>query len=149
MERLRKACQLTLRDWLILGEAWVLFLVIAFGLRLFCFRSLLHFCHRLSQLRLRDAAASSLLPIARCAWLTAVAGRYAPIQATCLTQALVLSVLLGRRGVAVQLRIGVSRQAGRFAAHAWLEREGSILPGLPGGEGFEPLLPHRSETSVP
>ncbi len=149
MERLRKARRLTLRDWLVLGQAWVLFLVIDLGLRLLPFRSLLSFCGRLSHLRFRDTEAWSPLPVERCAWLTAVAGRYTPIRATCLTQALVLSVLLGRRGVAAQLRIGVSRQAGRFAAHAWLERDGSILPGLPGSEGFEPLLPHGFETGAP
>jgi hypothetical protein len=42
-------------------------------------------------------------------------------------QALVLSALLARRGIGSELVIGV-RPGPSFAAHAWVELEGRILP---------------------
>lgn len=43
----------------------------------------------------------------------------------CLAQALVARVLLARRGVAAELRLGVARDEVRgFIAHAWLEWDG-------------------------
>lgn len=50
--------------------------------------------------------------------------------ASCLTQALSTQVLLGRRGQASSLRIGVTRGAeGELKAHAWLESNGEIIIG--------------------
>lgn len=47
--------------------------------------------------------------------------RYIP-GATCLTQALALKWMLGRRRIGSHLRIGVTKDAdGTFKAHAWLE----------------------------
>jgi Transglutaminase-like superfamily len=43
---------------------------------------------------------------------------------TCLSRSIALRWLLARRGVATELRFGAQREAGRFEAHAWLEREG-------------------------
>lgn len=51
-------------------------------------------------------------------------------QATCLTQALVAQVLLGRYGHPATLRIGVIRsKAGQFQAHAWVESDGIVVIG--------------------
>jgi hypothetical protein len=47
--------------------------------------------------------------------------------ATCLTQALALSHLLSRSGHASTVRIGVTNERGRFAAHAWVECHGVPL----------------------
>ena len=48
----------------------------------------------------------------------------------CLTQSLALLWLLRRRGEDVQVQIGVRKNdAGEFAAHAWVEKEGSVLIG--------------------
>lgn len=148
MERLRKACRLSARDWMCLGQAWVLFLAVELGLHLLSFRSLLTLCRWYSQCGQWGSRSASLPPIERVAWLIAVAGRYSPIRATCLKQALVLSVLLERRGKATRLRIGVSRQAEGFKAHAWLEQNGRIILGLPGCDGFEPLFPSREEITT-
>ncbi len=41
--------------------------------------------------------------------------------ATCLAAALALSRLLSRHGYAPMIRIGVTNEGGRFAAHAWVE----------------------------
>lgn len=60
---------------------------------------------------------------------------------TCLPRAVALRELLARRGVGCRLRIGVRKDAGRLAAHAWVE-----VAGVPLGEPeaiearFAPLL---------
>lgn len=62
-------------------------------------------------------------------WAVGVASRRVT-GGTCLTQALVGSVLLARAGYPSDLRIGVRRDpAGGFEAHAWLERDGEIVLG--------------------
>jgi hypothetical protein len=51
-------------------------------------------------------------------------------RATCLTQAIATSVMLGRRGVPATIRFGAARDArGRFIAHAWVESRGRIVIG--------------------
>jgi hypothetical protein len=66
-------------------------------------------------------------------------GRLIP-GASCLTQALAARILLGRRGYVTELRLGVGRDAaGRFAAHAWLERDGRITIGAAPVAQFTPL----------
>ncbi len=46
---------------------------------------------------------------------------------TCLEKSLALWWLLGRQGIASQLRIGARKQGGKFEAHAWLERDGVAI----------------------
>jgi transglutaminase-like putative cysteine protease len=55
----------------------------------------------------------------------ALAGVFFPGRARCLEQSLALYVLLRRRGVPAQLRIGV--QPYPFNAHAWVELSGAPL----------------------
>jgi hypothetical protein len=55
----------------------------------------------------------------------AVAGAFYPRRALCLEQSLALYVLLRRRGIAADLRLGV--QARPFYAHAWVEVDGSPI----------------------
>ena len=55
-----------------------------------------------------------------------------PVDSRCLTQSLVLTELLARRGVATTLVIGV-RPGRDFGAHAWVELDGEPL--LPAGGG--------------
>ena len=45
----------------------------------------------------------------------------------CLEQSLALWWLLGRQGIASSLRIGTSKSAEKFEAHAWVERDGVAL----------------------
>lgn len=45
----------------------------------------------------------------------------------CLSQSLVLRLLLNRKGISSELKIGVSHQTGKFDAHAWLEKDGILL----------------------
>lgn len=78
---------------------------------------------RLSGLRLGRAVRRTLTPL--------------PTDSRCLVQALVLTRLLGRRGVPCSLVIGVTVDP-EFTAHAWVEHGG--VPLLPAGSGFERLV---------
>ena len=53
-----------------------------------------------------------------------VASAFAPGPVTCLSRSLLLVWMLGREGVAAELRIGVRMTAGALAAHAWVEAGG-------------------------
>jgi hypothetical protein len=46
---------------------------------------------------------------------------------TCLEESLALWWLLGRQGIATELRIGVRKHGEKFEAHAWVERAGTAL----------------------
>lgn len=75
--------------------------------------------------------------VERIAWAVTVSSRYVPA-ATCLSQALVTKVLLGRFGHHASVRIGVARSdAGQLQAHAWVETDGKIVVG-----GSESSLKH-------
>jgi len=63
------------------------------------------------------------------------ADRFSPIHSTCLERSMALWWLLGRQGVASQLRIGVRKDGQKFAAHAWVERAGVAI-----GESEAPHL---------
>ncbi|MCB1484146.1 MAG: lasso peptide biosynthesis B2 protein [Hyphomicrobiaceae bacterium] len=56
------------------------------------------------------------------------ASRITP-RATCLVRALALQRLLSQNGLASELRIGVSKNANQFSAHAWLIHDNKILIG--------------------
>jgi len=50
--------------------------------------------------------------------------------ATCLTRAQALQIMLARRGVSTRLMLGVARpNSDEFRAHAWLEKDGEIVIG--------------------
>lgn len=48
---------------------------------------------------------------------------------TCLVQALAAWLMFRRRGVESRLHLGVDNSDGRFAAHAWLEVNGTVVVG--------------------
>jgi hypothetical protein len=60
--------------------------------------------------------------VERAAYRVAVAAAFFPGRAVCLEQSLALYLLLRRRGVPAELRIGV--QVYPFYAHAWVELHG-------------------------
>jgi transglutaminase superfamily protein len=73
-------------------------------------------------------------------WAVEVIGRHLPAYGTCLTQALAAHVLIGRSGLKSDLRIGVTRnQRGNFEAHAWLEKDGTVIIGGVGHTEFTPM----------
>jgi hypothetical protein len=60
--------------------------------------------------------------VERAAYHVAVAAAFFPGRAVCLEQSLALYLLLRRRGVPAELRLGV--QVYPFYAHAWVELDG-------------------------
>jgi hypothetical protein len=129
--RLRKFLSLRSSDCHLLVSTALLLGAIRVGLRLLPFRTLQRVVNKLAQppAGLRRINQSS---VDRLVWAVTVSGRYVP-RATCLTQALVAQVLLGRHGHQTQLRVGVARgDEGQLEAHAWLESEGKVVVG--GGE---------------
>ena len=64
----------------------------------------------------------------RTLWAVNAANKVA--RTTCLPQALTVHTLLARRGLASELKIGVSRSSGSpLEAHAWVESGGKVLIG--------------------
>jgi hypothetical protein len=74
---------------------------------------------------LPEAAATS--EVQRVCRMVLAAGRHSPMQGTCLERSLALWWLLGRRGITTELRIGARKSEGKFAAHAWVERNGEVI----------------------
>jgi hypothetical protein len=70
-----------------------------------------------------DAGVSDAGLAERTAHRVAVAGAFFPGRAVCLEQSLALYVLLRRRGVPAELRLGVTPSP--FYAHAWVEVDGA------------------------
>jgi hypothetical protein len=70
-----------------------------------------------------DSGASAGDLAERTAHRVAVAGAFFPGRAVCLEQSLALYVLLRRRGVPAELRLGVTPSP--FHAHAWVEVDGA------------------------
>jgi hypothetical protein len=75
-----------------------------------------------------------------------IAYRLLPFESTCLKQSLVVCLFRRRRGLPTKLRIGVRKNGGEFAAHAWVEDgDGNVLTDPL--EGFSPVpLPAGSAT---
>lgn len=71
-----------------------------------------------------QAAGAGLSPeqVERTAYHVAVAAAFFPGRAVCLEQSLALYLLLRRRGVSAELKLGV--QTYPFYAHAWVELDG-------------------------
>jgi len=80
------------------------------------------------------------------------AARHGLGSSTCLEKSLALWWLLRREGIVSSVRIGARKAAGKFEAHAWLERDGVAL-NEPGDEHrhyatFDAAFPlQSSETS--
>jgi hypothetical protein len=91
------------------------------SLHLFGMKRAIRLARRLAGTRTTDVAAAQTLMVETGGRIAYVAAFY-PRRALCLEQSLVLFVLLRRRGVPVDLRIGV--QPSPFLAHAWVEWNG-------------------------
>ena len=66
----------------------------------------------------------------RLAWLVDVAGRFVFRDKPCLTTALVLQMLLARRGHPTNIKIGIRKnEKGKIQAHAWLLHDEEIVIG--------------------
>lgn len=139
MRRLLKFLRLQPSYQWLLAVSWATLLGCKIGLRLVSFQRLRRLCTRL--------ATPPAVPVPHAEreviWALDIASRYVPGGHNCLARALTAYVLLARRGVATELRIGVARPQNRpLEAHAWLEREGRVLIGeLENFQRFTPFPP--------
>lgn len=139
-ECLQKLRRLSPREHSFLIRAWCALLGIDIALRCLPFTYIASFCRCLRTTG-NDENKTSLPTITQLAWLVTVAGRYSPLGTSCLKEALVLSWLMSRRGMATTLRIGVTRCHGNLDAHAWLEHNGRIILGEADADAYAPLSP--------
>ena len=138
MGRLGKFLRLPVIDRHLLVNVLLLVWIVRVSLWLLPFRVIRQLLARLARESVR-VQVEGRVPIDRIVWAVRLASRYAPA-ATCLTQALVARVLLGRSGHPAALRIGVARsETGQLQAHAWVESNGRVVIG-----GSESSLKHYS-----
>jgi len=136
MARLSKFLRLRSADRGLLLKTMLLVWTVRLGLWLLPFHVVRQL---LAKLALKSASSQNggRALVDRDIWAVTVACRYVPL-ATCLTQALVTKVLLGRHGHHATVRIGVARSdGGELQAHAWVESNGRVVIG-----GSEASLKH-------
>ena len=121
------ARRLTRQERRLLSAAWLTLAVAPLALALVPFRRLRGWAEGGTTSRRRADTATP----ERVAALVEAAARHHLYPMRCLPQALCLRWLLGRLGIAAELRIGVERRRGDLRAHAWVERDGR-----PVGEDF-------------
>jgi transglutaminase superfamily protein len=138
-ESFHKLLRLPSQERWFLVQAWLLLQVVTLALRIVSFPTILTPCQRVRERPLYGDEADRAISPDRAAWLVEVASRYGPVRTLCLQEALVLSWLMGRRGVTTTFRIGVARQGDMFTAHAWLEQDGRVIHSR-GSEAYAPLL---------
>ena len=110
------------------AAAWLLAVRVAIAVTPFL--TLRRTLSRFSRLCARRTDASHP-PVSRVAWAVAAAARHLPMHSTCLVESLAAQAMLGRRGFACELRLGVKRpdDRSRLAAHAWIEHDGAVVIG--------------------
>jgi hypothetical protein len=119
MTTLRKLASMEPAEVALLVEAFLLLVRIRVALWLLPWR-------RVLALLPQDVAPTVRFSVDRLERAVRAASRAVPC-ATCLTQALALNHLLSRGGHASVIRIGVTNEHDRFAAHAWVECGGAPL----------------------
>jgi hypothetical protein len=131
LHRLRLAGKLSLLDWLALLDAW-------WGLLYFFFRLRWGSFERLAQTSIRNGGrVVDQLPVAQhAARLVGWASRLHLLKMTCLPRSLTLRWMLGRRGIASELKIGARKTQIGIHAHAWVEVDGEMV-GEAGGMEYE------------
>ena len=89
---------------------------------------------------LLEVSPASLADAQRLAWLARAVGARSLWRTSCLRQALAVWLLLRRRRLPAELKIGVVRRAPPFQAHAWVELGGVALdPEAAAHAAFPPL----------
>lgn len=115
---------LTWRDRGLFLRAWLQLLVVAPGLRIF---GLQRTRRALDLAPAPDGCRRGLAEAQAVARIVQAAASRNPLRASCLARSIVLVHQLRRRGLAAEIRIGVAKPDGRFAAHAWVEHDGVAL----------------------
>ena len=126
LRKLRSASRLSPADWLLFIQAWVWLLLFDLELRIRPFPYLQTFAARLTPLP--PPSPAQIASLIRRLMAAVDRARYNHLYPmTCLRRALTLQKLLAKRGIPVELKIGVRKQDGQLSAHAWLEYQGQPL----------------------
>jgi hypothetical protein len=125
-----------LREFPILWRATTLVCAVRLALWIVPFARLRRAVVSLAHPRSRRASRYSAEQLS---WAVRAVSQYVP-RATCLTQALVLHILLRREGLQSRIRIGVSKDAGHFEAHAWVESQDRVVIGDSGLQRYTPMM---------
>ena len=113
------------RAWL-LFKIWLLVAAVRLSLWLRSFAATQRWCSALGRSkRARQGAADP----DQLASVVLRASRWFPGAGHCLTQALVASILLERRGFDAKIHFGVHSDEPELSAHAWVESDGAVVIG--------------------
>lgn len=123
LHKWQKFQQLSWAETFLLAQALLLLPINVLGLRVLGFRRWQSVLERLLTKQRTDADVATAQAIARVVNIAAAQ----MFRAVCLPRSMTLWWMLGRRGIASELRIGVRKEADTFTAHAWLECQGIIL----------------------
>jgi hypothetical protein len=135
MKNIRRFWRLRAADQALCLRAIALTFFIRIGLWLVPFQALRAGLSKLSKPRL-----SPDHTLERLAWAIRTAGICVPCS-TCLIEALALQVLLRRRSIDCNLRLGVAHhETSGIVAHAWLESEGRVVIGNRQLDLYSPLM---------
>jgi hypothetical protein len=126
-EQLRRFSALERRARGLFLRAAALLPLVYLSLRLRGFRKTQALLERLLSPPNHESEPSTLASINLTVRMVRAAVRHSVGHPTCLEESLALWWLLGRQGIASELRIGVRKQNEKFEAHAWVERHRSAL----------------------
>lgn len=132
----RKFRALSGRKQRFLLAAFMLQPLLTLALRIWGFRPVYAFLHRTSPspqppMPSYPSIGPTITELRGLARLVNIAATHGPIRAACLVRSLALWWLLRRRGIGSELRIGVRKNGGEFAAHAWVEYAGTVINDSP------------------
>lgn len=130
MRRLRSFFRLPWKKQRALLTAGLAITCVRVALKVLPFQTLRRSLGRLAQTPPNVRAPDDRSEIDLIVWSLSTAGRTLPDAGRCLIEALAGHVLLGRKGMQTDLRIGVTRDDdGVFKAHAWLEHDHRVVLG--------------------
>lgn len=119
MSMLATVRRLTLGDWRLFFQAFLTLAICRARLR----------CQNFATVRAwASSKGRGAAPINRLAWSIEAASKRMN-GTSCLSKALALQHMLAQNGHESELRIGVDKSGGLFAAHAWLVYRGQVLVG--------------------
>ncbi len=142
--KLQRARSLSPGDWGILAEAWLTLSWIDFAVSFLPYRWWKSWLGTPRDTG-SDTAPGSSHDINRLVRLLDAAANHHPRKPTCLRRSLGLKRLLGRRGIASVLRIGVNKDNTKINAHAWVECGGIVINDAPAVASQYALLPVLTE----
>jgi hypothetical protein len=119
VKQLRSFFQLTYQDQKLLLQAFIILTICRARLRVQNIKKLQSWATR---------AGNGTIAADHLVWVFEIASRRLP-GATCLCRALALQRMLAANGQCSELRIGVEKTGGVFAAHAWLVRGDRVMIG--------------------